>query len=72
MSKDFPNRKDWLALRNKRPSAGRFVHVSGIGRAARRLLPAAIAITTSPGVTYNVGRNAMKRAKAARVRALVS
>jgi hypothetical protein len=54
MSLDYPNRADWLAFREKRPSSTRYLHVSCSG------------IKHTPGYsfsTYNVGRNKAKRLK---------
>lgn len=44
----------------------RYIHVSGYGRTARRSLPPLVRVSAAAGVTFNVGRNAAKRAKRAR------
>ena len=47
MSLDYPNRNDWLAVRETRPVRWRLVFDSGIGRAMRYGKPA-----IPPGRTY--------------------
>ena len=68
MSLDYPNREVWLAKRQTLRRPGRYIHVSGYGRAARRGMIVEVAIPA--GVTYNVGRNRAKRIKRARAAAL--
>lgn len=63
MSKDFPNRKDWLARRaTPAKLPGRFVHISA--RLANVKLPNGNiqTVVARPGTTLNVGSKKRKRA----------
>lgn len=64
MSKDFPNRNDWLAIRATSPKlpAGRYIHISKPLMTIRtRTGGFETVVNPARGTTFSTGSNAEKR-----------